>query len=272
MELESITFTGTVMTVVATPNPVQYKLNEGAFQVSNEFDNVPRGINLLTILDSEGSEFEFCLLMYNLEDARESGSFTMSYSMDYGKWVSFHDYLARIYFNHKSVFSETDCKAIWKHEACDNGSYYGILYPSFVDIVFNNPASSQGFHVTNLVWSSEAERNGFPLRDETVTSIEMRNNFQSTGELNVKALKGKYVNGKWYIGEIRDSAKECRRPLTDDEVQGFNSLGVNLSSTDSNKGQMINPYVIVRFKEDNTGGYDIYLYEFGVISKEARRL
>ena len=110
------------------------------------------------------------------------------------------------------------------------------------------------------------------MRDETVTSIEMRNNFQTTGELNVKEYKGKYVNGKWYMGEARDSAKECRRPLTDDEVQGFNSLGVDLVSTASNKGQMISPYVIVRFKEDNTGGYDIYLYEFGVISKEARRL
>ena len=274
MELESITFTGTVMTVIATgtPSPSLYKLNDGAFQVSNEFDNVPRGINQLVIQDEVGSESEFCLLMYNLKDATESGSFTMSYSMDYSKWVSFHDYLARIYFNHKSIFSETDCKTLWKHEACDNGSYYGILYPSYVDIVFNNPASAQGFHVTNLVWSSETERNGFPLRDETITSIEMRNNFQTTGELNVKQYKGKYINGKWSIGEMRDSAKECRRPLTDDEIQGFNSLGVNLNATASNKGQIISPYVIVRFKEDNTGGYDIYLYEFGVISKEVRRL
>lgn len=62
MVLESITFTGTVMTVVALGNPealpIAYKLNDGAFQVSNEFDNVPRGINLLTIQDEVGSEFE----------------------------------------------------------------------------------------------------------------------------------------------------------------------------------------------------------------------
>lgn len=256
-------FNGTILTITVDEAVTQYKLNDRPWQVSNQFNNVNRGVNHIRILLARGEEEEFCIFFYNLIDAPESDEFTMSYSIETGMWISFHDYLPNIYMDNKEFFSIVN-NAIYKHSDNDHGVFYGVLYPSYFDRVFNlynEIEKGNTYWIKNIEWSTEKIYGDFPLRNQTIDKIEVRNQHQSTGLVSTKKVNCQNINGKWYFGEVRDSAKG-NKTLRRNVIQDFETIGIDLKkfNQEITRGNIISPYIVVRAQMDNIDSGTIHIY------------
>lgn len=111
-------------------------------------------------------------------------SFTLSYSLETGSWVFFHDYIPDFYIGTRGqLFTAKDSK-IWKHNAGPHGVYYdGQPKSFFVDIVFNY---GQEVILNSIQWLSEMLNSATSMAEfGTFTHITVWNNYQCTGRIPI---------------------------------------------------------------------------------------
>lgn len=64
----------------------------------------------------------------------ENKSFTLSYDLKTGVWISFHSYQPNyMYYNDRIFFSTYDQRKIYSHDGNENREFYGSVYPFIIE-------------------------------------------------------------------------------------------------------------------------------------------
>jgi hypothetical protein len=190
-------------------------------------------------------------------------SFTLSYSVDDGCWVSFHDYTPNIYFNTTTELFGLSSGFVWRfNDLASKGKYLGgAVYSSYIDIVYNfrdERGEPIDTHFFNVNWVSEIKSsNGTILRDKTITHLTARNSYQTMSRV---ALIPHTTFG---------ISNNIRRKLN---KWNFNKIKVS-NSNPLNRKPLVDKYCIVRYEYDNAINLDdtqnsLYLYLLSVNVKE----
>jgi len=124
-----------------------------------------------------------------------NNSYTMSYCIATGKWVSFHDYVPQEYLNDRNDLYSIYSNGIWKHDDTTKfNTYYDKYYGFKIDI---NTVGDQD----HTSWLSadiftEAKINNLRDRDITFNQLALLNSWQTTGYVNLQVDKttGAYAN------------------------------------------------------------------------------
>ena len=183
-----------------------------------------RNTNNVDILSNNDSiigcyypEFNSLYYTVNLEE-----SYTLSYNLLLGAFESFHDVIPSLYLttpNRVLIWNNNTTHTLLKG---NRGEYFGNYYPSYVQVLVNdNPSITKVFD--NLSLYTEVTNNGSDIPNESITKIQVSNDYQSTGlvTLNVKnnnlytdstnVIKRK--NRRWELQIPRDSNNSANTTL-----------------------------------------------------------
>ena len=132
----------------------------------------------------------------SLEDALEQGwledvSWTVSYSPQYGNWISYHSWVADYYVEHDNYFQTGQGEALWSHEAT-NRSYqvfYGKKHPFIVEYpTKNDKFSSKHLEAVSLFTEARRYHNEHDFASNdciTFNKMEIYNDREYSGILNL---------------------------------------------------------------------------------------
>ena len=129
----------------------------------------------------------------------ENISWTMSYSMNRGAWISWHSYLPTNYIDSKLGFYSVDnkpniyevSKAIWRHnKKFEYQTFYGTYYPHIIEIVeSSNPLQTSLYNSVSFItkakqWDS-TNKYFIDKRLVTYDKAIIYNNYQNSGLINL---------------------------------------------------------------------------------------
>jgi hypothetical protein len=217
-----------------TPNVIIYQ--DGKFYVNElagvQGEGVPPDLGIiLTPISFENKKYF------------ENKSWTISYSLKYKKWISYHSYMPVFMYNDRNFYYTSDNNKLWKH--LHNGkhlTYYGIKFPFIVEGIHTTLQTSD-LHAFHYISTSEVFNNQsktFVLNPEiTFNNAYFYNTDETSGLLqlvfldqhsnpygnvslseNTKSII--YTNENYKISGIRDVATSS--PVTSknwSDIEGF---------------------------------------------------
>jgi hypothetical protein len=114
----------------------------------------------------------------------KQGSYTLSYDINYKRWVSFHSYIPQEYHNDRNMLYTIKNNKLYKHDVYDKFTTY---YEEFKGIIldFTTTLDQNYFDWIHTEIFTEAKK-GF-ARDKNITfnQVAIANNGQSTGYINL---------------------------------------------------------------------------------------
>lgn len=289
--VNGIVLTNTTTTYTITVNavgvgPFVYAINDSAFQTSNQFVNIPLGKHKIIVKNSANYQTSRDIMLYTLATASDNDSFTLSYSLDREGWVSFHDYIPNFLIRtYTKLWATTNLSMIFEMNNGGRGEYFGILYPSKIEIPINNGKYLQDLAdrdrsnsslLSAVTWYSDVyDDAGNSVYDKTFDYITVKTLYQTTNRLKLSVedemealtLDHRYINirnneNQWSFNDIKDVAikgkKFCRDIMEDFELI---TEKLNLAITADNKSNITTPVAIVRLEIENTSNYTIHLHE-----------
>jgi hypothetical protein len=244
----------------ANPNGVGYlSAYDSTYQriilTKRDYLLLPDKLEILTTVDTKPSSdmgFVYCLedgafydgtILISLqdEDYFEDKSFTMSYSLDFRLWSSWHSYLPNYYITSKDNFYSTIAgdNYLWRHNK-EFGSnmfrtYYGVQYPFIVegvitDLIETNILKDVQLQTQAFKWNEITKQ--FAIDNYTVfNKLIAYNSRQSTGEqeIVVDAKTADYLSNRvkkqinkiniskskrdWFLNEFRDIVVDYNETL-----------------------------------------------------------
>ena len=202
----------------------------------------------------------------------EDKSVTLSYMPADNSWICKHNYVPDILVSTRDeVFSFKNAVA-YLHNAEGYAKYYdGIIYPSFVDAVFNPSASiTKQLHGTN--WISEVvDEDGHSNYLSTLTHIMAYNSHQNTGLIELEnKVNIRNAEGTWRFNSLRDLTLN-RDLITINEDGELITSNIDQNKPWYEKKRMVDKYVIVRFLYDNISQKTLYLYDLAATFLKSNR-
>lgn len=184
--------------------------------------------------------------------------FTLSYCVDDKFWISEHDYIPDIYFNTTNNFFCIKSGNLYQfNDSTSKGKYFGIIYPSYIDIIFN-ALSDVDKDFFNVNWITEIYKNNVLDVTKSLTHLTANTSYQSMARtaLIYHTLFGVTAN--------------TRRKL---DTWNFNKLKVADSDPFKRK-PLIGKYCSIRYEYDNLPNLDlsqnlIYLYNLSCQARKA---
>ena len=243
-------------------NP-EYKLNNSNWQSSNIFDisELPLGKHKVTIRNqNDYSEYLIWNLeLFSLNELDYDASYTLSYSFDIDRWISFHSYIPDFYFNIYnniySIFNNNNYKHNINNNRC---KYYDEVYDSIIDtvFVFNEP-----IQLNSLSWITNVYENSNHNYDKTFDKLLIRNNYQSSEIINLDNNLIRHIEDVWHFNKFRDlgikNENKTRTILEDYKPLNINT---NINKRFSYKKNRFNSlYLICRFIKNNSNNEEINL-------------
>jgi hypothetical protein len=300
--INGIVLTSTSTTYTITVNavgvgPLVYSLNGGPFQTSNQFVNVPLGKHKISVKNST-TNFQTSrdIMLYTLATPSDNDSFTISYSFDRQGWVSFHDYIPNFLIKtYTKLWATTNLSMIFEMNTGGRGEYFGLLYPSKIEVPINggkyltdlsDREKSNSSLLSAVTWYSDVyDDAGNSVYDKTFDWITVKTPYQTTDkiklsvedEMELLTLDHRYVNIKnnenqWSFNELKDVAIKGKK-FQRDIMQDFELIRekLNLAITPTDKNAIITPVALVRLEIENTSNYTIHLHEVkGIFEITAR--
>lgn len=176
-------------------------------------------------------------VLFTKKDMNEEGTYTLSLDLSTKDftWVSFHDYIPKLYFNDRANIFNIKGGKIYKQNA-GVGTYrnfHGSSHPTEVEFVAVSK-DTESFRYENTIINTEAEKNNRRNLDTTFNKIAAYNTTQGTGTLGTIVLgdnlnsvnnmniaiteSGKVklnkVNRSFRFNNIQDNTKEsCREEV-----------------------------------------------------------
>ena len=172
------------------------------------------------------------------EPIDQDKSWTISYSLEDKRWVSWHSYLPNFYFYRLQEFYswKDNNNKLWKHNTPNlYQTFYGTLYPHIIEYVDNrNPKETKLWEHLNLQTRAEeysSQYNEYVDRDITFNKLIAYTSKQSTGlqEIIVKADEFNYLDNQvvntvgsiladrnerdWTLNDLRDFVTRYDLPL-----------------------------------------------------------
>lgn len=212
-------------------------------------------------------------------------SFTLSFDTEDNQWSFFHDYFADFYIHtRKSLYSLKKGNRIYQHNKGPRGKYYDEDYkPFIIDLVFKN---KETFILNSVNWISEVRDNGTVDKDEakalyneTITSITIWNNYQTTGRIlltkngnNILPLQNnRNSEQSWNFNEFRNAALENVQFLQD-IFNNFNTVpGTTVNYPWYKAKLMEGKYFIVRFEFANNNDKQITIHDVDINASQSYR-
>lgn len=196
-----------------------------------------------------------CFDEYNrriLLSYKTSSSFTLSYSYKDDEWVCFHDYLPNRLFNTRNKVYSTFNNRIYKHNSSNKAEFYGQVYSSFVELVYNTEPIYDKI-IESIAWITEIEDQGIISKNDTFNSIRVRNSYQDTGEI-----------------ELRNFSN-IRLPFN--VRREHNSWLFNQLRSGTGKDRLIDKYFKIKLSYNNDKSLDntqktLYLYDVSILSQK----
>lgn len=220
-----------------------------------------------------------CIFLYKIngicyafqaEPPLRDESFTLSWAINDGNWVFYHDYIPDFYFRVRKQLFSIKNKKIYRHNEGAPGKYY-TSNPAgfFMDIVF---AKAEDMILNTVEWISEVmNSSGAEQEFKTFTHITIWNNQQCTGKIPLSHVENivKYgssskTQGFWSFEDFKDLVKTRDGDFLKDLFNNFAVKTEKLSHTSSrawyNNALMEDRYFIIRLEYDNTDGNTVLLH------------
>ena len=198
------------------------------------------GILKIRNIEYEEKVFVTNELLFEGGDNFENKSWTLSYSFNTNKWISWHSYLPTYYIHSQNNLYSFVAKVynIWKHHLEGKfQTFYGTYFPHIVEYVKSSGLEDTIIEHLQLQtkarkWDA-ASRQYIDERYVTFNKIILSNNRQCTGELTmiVKNTQGNNLwlnnqvvetqgsiliarnEGNWDINDLRDYVIDDTKPL-----------------------------------------------------------
>jgi hypothetical protein len=151
---------------------------------------------------------------------RANRSFTVSYDMEKGHWVSFHPYLPDSLNNTQEYMYSSVGSSFYRHGTGPVQEFYGDRYPFIIDSTLR-PDDPRTATFLGIVYRQEGYRDGVHVRDVTFDKAVFYNSRQSTGLLTVINKLRDFVyfvqqdqiaadkkEHNWSMNDIRDLVTE----------------------------------------------------------------
>ena len=253
----------------------------GLAKVATDYNNIVEGkiyfFDGIPKVAAEGDDpltFVYTPLNMSSSDV-EYDSWTVSYSPATSSWVSFHDYKPSLLFNTRNrLFSYTG-DTIFKHNVGANGTYYGTMYPTLLDMVFN-PSPTQTKVFVNFNWVTESlNTSGGSVKKDTFTHATVYNSYQLSTKstlTNLTTLGGnlRETESTWHFNAFRDKLSTQSSDIVNEDF----TINYNLLDTAKpwyQQRRFIDKYVIIRLEYDNSTGNTLYLYEASSAARVSNR-
>jgi len=209
-------------------------------------------------------------------------SFTLSFSLKTGQWVSFHSYLPEWMMASKSAFYSFN-GGLWKHNEKDNfHNFYGKQYPFTVEWPFPSPITDlSSEHVQLLL---EAKENGGHSKWGFFDKVVAYNNYQSSGVMSIRSRdedagqnilvnRIRNVQGQvqadrdgqnWYLNFFRTNVVDYSEPVFSEDCPDFSETDREFTNTDFSqdwKGRFVldSKYMAIRLIKE-TGEHQMTLH------------
>lgn len=220
----------------------------------------------------------------NLVDYTNSTYFTnksktWSYSLDNDVWVCEHDYIPNMMFHTSSgLYSVTNSFTggkLYKHNnLLTKGLFYGVQYPSYIDLIFNDNLDISKLY-ESIMWVSDAINhvNNGDIYNETITHIALYNKSQCSGMINLKDnqfLLTRTVEGHWNFNAFRDLVADQFSPVID-ENGGIITANINNNKLWFEMNNFISKFIVVRLYIDNLSQNTILIHSVNVQSIKSLR-
>ena len=173
--------------------------------------NIPKDGNDFSYNSTNGIFYQGTVpISLTNKDYFENKSLTLSYSIETGRWSSWHNYLPNVFIMSKnSLYSYiTGSNSIWKHNQIGSyGNFYGVQYPFIIErVTIANPLRDNMYE--DMIIQSDARRwdgTNKEFVDErfiTFNKILLYNKTQSSGELQLIVKQSQPNPAKWYEQQI----------------------------------------------------------------------
>jgi hypothetical protein len=197
----------------------------------------------------------------------ETLPFTLSYSFNIKGFNSFHDYYPHMMYSQRNGVFAVSTSQIYKTNQSNKAQYIGgFVYPSYIDIVFNNPIDIiKLFRSVN--WETEVRNSSnVELHNETFTSIMIYNNNKCSGRIllnqNLTWFNpvNRNIRGRWSVSKFRNLVANALLPFLDDTFDLI-ITNIDANKTFFEKSKFISNFVTVRFEYDNVDQNTINLLD-----------
>lgn len=196
-------------------------------------------------------------------------SFTASFDLLKEEWACLHDYKPDFIFNTRKNLYSFKINELHQHGVGPTGSYYGVVYPSFVDIVINEDPDQEKILIA-LEWITRVIKNNTPSLTDTITHITVWNDYFCTGKIpvNLQTLVAAYenkntssANRSWRFNELQDAVKDVQAPFIGGIFDDYRPISDNITSSLAwfNRGQVTGKYFIIRLEYSNFEDKLVYL-------------
>lgn len=241
----------------------------------NPFNN--RGYTITT------DELKNRIIFTKKDITDEDRSFTLSYNINNNVWIGFHSYKPNYLL---SLNNNPICINNNKFYKFNSNNSRGLYFPdeitipdsSYIDVVFtNNPNSDNLFY--SLSWISDLyNSNNKALFNETISSIWIYNDYQSSVEIDIQRLNNsRRTGGKWSFNSFLDVlTEESRNSGNSFLIETIEGVDLDLNSVTENqswhkKKRFIHNHIIVRFKFNNLDNRKLILHEVFSNSRSSGR-
>ena len=129
---------------------------------------------------------------YERPDLFQNLSWTLSYDLSEGHWVSYHSYLPNYMYNTQSKFytNKLGTDFSWEHNTPNYQTFYNIKHPyTFEFVVNDNPLATKTFnsvhYITKVSEYDSTYRQYKDIKYDTFDKALFYNDYQSSGDLTI---------------------------------------------------------------------------------------
>jgi hypothetical protein len=195
--------------------------------------------------------------------------FTASFDLIKEEWSSFHSYRPWLLFNTRKNFYSLKDNACHQQGIGAYGHFHGILYPSFVDLVFNEEPSREKI-ISALEWISTVKDSQGNTLTETIDYVTIWSESHCTGKVqvnkrdniaNYENKNANQVDGVWRYNSINDCVKIPGKPFIYDINADYSTITSNLDNTLAwfEQAPVRGKYFIIRLEFSNLNNKSLSL-------------
>lgn len=192
----------------------------------------------------------------------EDISFTASFDLIKEEWMGGHNFNPSGVVNTRKNHYSFDTQRLFKHNVGKYGEYYGIIYPSFVDIIINDEPDKEKI-LAAVEWISKVYKNNTYIADETITDVTIWNDHFCTGKISVDIIthiveyedtNTKNADRTWRFNKIKDAVRDNSLPFIDGIFSDYRPISSNIATDLAwfEEQEFRGKYFIVRLEYSNS--------------------
>jgi len=231
------------------------------------------GANADNPFNDEGITIAFDPYYYRLLLSQKAGtnSFTLSYDLSQGEWMSSHDFIPDYIFNTRNNLYSFKNNQLYTHNWGNYGEYYGTVYPFYIDFVVNaRPTEQKVLEAINYLCKIKNE-DGTIAQRKTLTSVTIWNDQHCTGKVDLITneldslfldANVKVTDETWHFNEIKDKINDPNLAFLTSLLTDSRPIPTNLQDPAWYDSEPVRgKFFIVRLEYSNIENKEVHLRE-----------